>query len=99
MAAEINRTPWPHEFPDVVVPMALKARNQHPAYPAGKSGDVAAAYAFVTGVVTEKASAASRPRPLLAPVAALEAEGFNAIPDAMAQLFAENLRLPMADYD
>jgi hypothetical protein len=104
MATEISRTPWPPDFPDVVVHMALKARNQHPAYPAAKSGDAAAAYAFVTDVVNEEsfkrvAALIGERKPLLAPVAAVEAEGFSAIPDAMAQLFAQQLRLPMADYD
>lgn len=81
-----------------------KARNQHPAYAAGKSGDVTAAYAFVADVVKEEsfrrvAALIGRRKPLLAPVAAIEREGFNAIPDAMAQMLARNLGLPMADYD
>ena len=104
MTTEIHRTPWPPDFPDVVVHMNLKARNRHPAYAAGKAGDAMAAYAFVTDVLNEEsfkrvAALMVGRKPLLAPVAAVEADGFNAIPDAMAQLLARNLGLPMADYD
>lgn len=102
--ADIQRKPWPSDFPDVVVHMALKARNRHPAYGAGKSGDARAAYAFVTDVLNENsfrrvAALVAGRKPLLAPVAAIETEGFNAIPDAMAQIFAQHLGLGMADYD
>lgn len=104
MTNEIQRAPWPPDFPDVVVHMDLKARNRHPAYAAGKSGDAIAAYAFVTDVLNEEsfkcvAALIVGRKPLLAPVAAIETEGFNAIPDAMAQLLAGKLGLPMADYD
>ncbi len=104
MTGEIQRTAWPPDFPDVVVHMSLKARNRHPAYAAGKAGDAMAAYALVTDVLNKEsfsrvARLIAGRKPLVAPVAAIEAEGFNAIPDAMAQLLARNLGLSMADYD
>ena len=104
MTGEIQRTPWPPNFPDVVIHMSLKARNRHPAYPAAKAGDATAAYAFVSDVLNAEnfervAALIVGRKPLLAPVAAVEAEGFNAIPDAMAQLLAGKLGLSMADYD
>ena len=63
-----------------------------------------AAYALVSDVVNEEsfgriAALIGGRKPLVAPVAAVEAGGFNAIPDAMAQLVARTLGLPMADYD
>ena len=103
MTGEIQCTPWLPDFPDVVVHMDLKARNRHPAYAAAKSGDAMAAYALVSEVLNEEsfrriAALLGGRKPLLAPVAAVEA-GVNAIPDAMAHLLARNLGLPMADYD
>jgi adenine/guanine phosphoribosyltransferase-like PRPP-binding protein len=68
---------------------ALKA---HPSYIAAKSGDKAAAVRLVRGLVSPDllAAAAQRFRTdvLYTPVIALERNGFNAIPDALAQLYA-----------
>ena len=58
----MHRRPWPPDFPDVVVHMHLKARNRHPAYAAGKSGDAMAAYAFVTDVLNEESFKRKRQR-------------------------------------
>jgi hypothetical protein len=104
MTEAIQRTPWPPDFPDAVVHMSLKARNRHPAYATAKAGDAMAAYAFVTDVLNEEnfkrvAALIAGHKPVLAPVAAVEVEGFNAIPDAMAQLLAGHLGPSMADYD
>ena len=104
MTTAIQRTPWSSDFPDVVVHLDLKTRNSHPAYAAAKSGDAVAAYALLSDVLNEEsfermAALLDGCKPLVAPVAAVEAGGFNAIPDAMAQLVARTLGLPMADYD
>ncbi len=104
MTTAFQRTPWPPDFPDVAVQMDLKTRNSHPVYAAAKSGDAMAAHALVSDVFNEEsfgriAALIGGRKPLVAPVAAVEAGGFNAIPDAMAQLVARTLGLPMADYD
>ncbi len=99
---EANKhTLWLPDFPDVVVHMSLKTRNGRPAYRAAKAGDATAAYGLPMNEESFRRIArliAGR-KPLVAPVAAVETEGFNAIPDAMGQLLARNLGLSMADYD
>lgn len=104
MTSSVQRTPWPPEFPDVVVHLDLKARNSHPFYAAAKAGDARAASAFVSDVLRAEnferiATLIGARKPLIAPVAAVEAGGFNAIPDAMAQAVARTLGLAMAAYD
>ena len=104
MRTAVQRVPWPPNFPDVVVHLDLRARNNHPAYAAAKSGDANAAYALVSDVLaannfSQIVALIGERKPLIAPVAAVEADGFNAIPDAMAQAIARALALTMADYD
>jgi hypothetical protein len=38
------RTPWPDDFPQVIVHGEEKARDAHPSYLAAKSGDFRAAF-------------------------------------------------------
>ncbi len=99
---EANKhTLWLPDFPDVVVHMSLKTRNGHPAYRAAKARDATAAYGLSMNEESFRrvASLIAGRKPLVAPVAAVETEGFNAIPDAMGQLLARNLGLSMVDYD
>jgi adenine/guanine phosphoribosyltransferase-like PRPP-binding protein len=104
MTVIIPRTPWPADFPDVVVHHNLKTRNSNPAYAAGKSGDPVAAQRLIDELLTDKqyqaiAALVGARTPLVVPVAAVEGGGFNAIPDAMAQAVAARLNLSMAAYD
>jgi len=87
------RRPWPASFPDVVIHTDLRTRDANPRYAAAKGGDVDAAYALAIELVSDEAllpiirMAGGRPF-LLLPVIAEELAGFNAIPDAMAQVIA-----------
>jgi len=96
--------PWPAQFPGVIVHQALKARNTHSDYAAAKAGDPIAAQSLVRALLSKECverirSSIGDRQPLMAPVAAIEVSGFNAIPDAMAQELAGRLGLPMASYD
>jgi adenine/guanine phosphoribosyltransferase-like PRPP-binding protein len=90
-APAILRTAWPSAFPDVVIHTDVRTRDSNRHYAAAKSGDVEAALALAMELVNDAAleplwqMAAGRPF-LLLPVVAEEAAGFNAIPDAMAQV-------------
>lgn len=98
MPVVIPRSPWPPDFPDVVVHNNLRTRNSHLSYPAAKSGDPQAARILVEDLLGKSAIERLRTlladrRPVLLPVTAEEAAGFNAIPDAMAQAIAASLGL------
>jgi hypothetical protein len=104
MTTYCPRTPWPEHFPDVIVHQTLSARNNHPAYAAAKAGDSDAALKLVLDLLPDDGIENVRNligdrQPLLVPVAAIEAFGFNAIPDAMAQLLSVRLGFAMAPYD
>jgi len=92
----IPRLPWPPEFPDVVIHNDLQARNRHPSYAAAKAGDAEAANALVRELLSIESTArlaallAGR-HPFVVGVTADEVGGFNAIPDAMAEILAERL--------
>jgi hypothetical protein len=92
------RSPWPAEFPDVIVHGDLRARNAHSSYILAKSGDAHAAKILVEDMLSVEATQqiagllAGR-NPLLLPITAEEVAGFNAIPDAMAQALGRRLRL------
>ena len=90
------RTPWPPDFPDVVTHTSIAERDQHPCYAAAKAGDGQAAVALARDLVKDHAVTLLRQiigerKPLLAPVSALETKGFNALPDALAQVIGEKL--------
>ena len=92
------RFPWPSDFPDVIVHTTVAIRDAHPRYGAAKSGDPRAAsdlaVDLINPVVVEglRAHLATRDVILL-PVTADEVSGFNAIPDAMAELLGDMLDL------
>lgn len=98
MQHPFQRTPWPPDFPDVIVHGDVRVRNGHAAYAAAKAGDKIAALTLAGDMLTPAGLAAIQTligsrRPLLLPVSAIELSGFNAIPDAMAQIVAHRLGL------
>ena len=101
MPVLIPRRPWPPGFPEVVIHNDLKARNTHPAYIAAKSGDAEAARVLADDLlsVTEVQRLGEwldGRRPILVAVTADEMMGFNAIPDAMAEVLSACLGLEVS---
>lgn len=95
------RSPWPGSFPDVVTHTSVQARDAAPEYLAAKAGDADAAFTLVMRLIDDDATAHLNDvlfdsEPLLIPVVADEAAGFNAIPDALAQILALALNAPVA---
>ena len=93
------RHPWPPNFPDVVIHTTVAERDGHPGYAAAKSGDPDAAFELAFDLLNEAAidvlrGSVGQAKPVLLPVVAEETLGFNAIPDAMAQILAKELGLP-----
>lgn len=90
-----TRTIWPDDFPDAVIHSLLEIRNAHPDYPAAKAGSREAAFRLVidlfdhTEARSELKHIVQGANPLLAAVSAIEATGFNAIPDALAVLVSD----------
>lgn len=98
------RTPWRKDFPPVVLHAAPQARTRHPLFEAAKSGDLAAALSLAQELIDPSAMSALQDiaggnRPILLAVSALEVSGFNAIPDAMAQVLADQLNWPISAGD
>ena len=100
METPLTRLPWPADFPDVVVHTTVALRDGHPGYGSAKAGDPDAALTLAVDLLdgaaieTLRSAIASRPA-LLLPVIADETTGFNAIPDAMAQVLGRDLNLPV----
>lgn len=96
------RTRWPADFPDVIVHASTSARDRHPFYAAAKAGDFQAALVLVNDLVSDAAinllqQTVGHRRAIIAAVAAIEKNGFNAIPDAMAHNIGARLGLPVDD--
>lgn len=94
------RRPWPADFPDVVVHTTVPIRDGHASYGAAKSGNAEAALALAVDLISDSSVEAIRTLAggsgcRLLPVIADEAMGFNAIPDAMAQVIGRALGLPV----
>lgn len=95
-----TRLPWRPDFPDVVIHTTVVQRDDHPGYVSAKGGDPDAALTLASDLLDEaaietlRATIAGRPAILL-PVIADETTGFNAIPDAMAQVLGRDLDLPV----
>lgn len=90
------RRPWPNDFPDVIVHTDLRSRDSHPEYVAAKAGDADAAISLAAELLDIPAIERLRQTiglqpALLLPVIADETTGFNAIPDAMAQVLSSRL--------
>jgi hypothetical protein len=100
MKVVIPRAPWPGDFPDVVIHGDLRRRNRHRSLAIAKAGNAGAALALVRDLLNDTAIGELKNllkdgrTPVLVPVTAIEAAGFNAIPDAMAQEIGERLKLP-----
>lgn len=92
------RTPWAPDFPVVVVHSETALRDHHPSYHDAKAGDADAALTLAEDLLSSAATGQLRqligdaPTVLL-PITALETTGFNAIPDAMAQVLGAELGL------
>jgi hypothetical protein len=91
-----------HAFPDIVLHADELIVKRHPRYAAAKAGDADAAEALVDslanrGCVTELKSLLQGREVGLLPVHALESEGVNEIPAALAEQLSEWLGLPIAD--
>jgi hypothetical protein len=101
MAARLpTRLSWPPDFPDVVVHTDVRSRDTYEGYSAAKAGDAEAALVLAVGLIKDAAVATLRQaigasHALLLPVIADETLGFNAIPDAMAQVLSCELGLPV----
>jgi hypothetical protein len=96
------RTPWPPDFPDVVVHTTVAERDAHAGYTQAKGGDPDAAFELAFDLLNDAAVDYLRELltgtdALLLPVVADETLGFNAIPDAMAQILARDLDLPVVE--
>jgi hypothetical protein len=86
----------------VVTHTTVAERDRHPQYQAAKSGDGQAAAVLARDLVAEHALALllqiiGRRSPLIAPVSALETNGFIALPDALAQVIGERTGWPQDD--
>lgn len=91
------RTPWPVNFPRVAVHSDTALRDRHPAYENAKAGNEEAAFALaedlLSAAVTDQLRQLIGAGPvILLPITALETTGFNAIPDAMAQVLGARPR-------
>lgn len=100
MTIQATRLPWPADFPDVVVHTTVLKRDGHPSYASAKSGDPEAALTLASDLLDMKSvevlrSLISLREALLLPVIADETHGFNAIPDAMAQVLGRSFNLPV----
>jgi hypothetical protein len=83
----------------VIVHTDVRTRDGHYGYAAAKAGDPDAALELVIDLIDDEAVAALQhlvggADALLLPVVAEETLGFNAIPDAMAQVLARDLGVP-----
>lgn len=89
------RYPWAH-FPDVLIHADEKSVRDHPDYASAKSGDSDSAYrlvkAFLSAEVIRHLKDTNFPtKPILISAHAVEREGVNAIPEALAEALAMQL--------
>ena len=94
------RTPWQSGFPSVVIHAPESGVKNHLDYWAAKRGDADAALRLVQATMSVDAVDALRSliesrRPTLVSAHALEREGVNAIPEALADELARLLDLPV----
>jgi hypothetical protein len=93
-----TRLPWPADFPEVIIHTSVRSRDAHYNYVAAKGGDADAALELAIDLLNDAAisnlrEAIGQRDALLLPVTADETMGFNAIPDAMAQVLGRDLGL------
>jgi hypothetical protein len=94
----VTRLPWPADFPDVIIHTDVRTRDAHHSYAAAKGGDADAALELAIDLLSDDAlsnlrEAIGEHGAVLLPVTAEETQGFNAIPDAMAQVIGRDLGL------
>lgn len=92
-----HRVPW-NEFPDIVIAADESSVKRHAEYEGAKTGDVPAAKRLAAQLTGPRALDAIRDligdrQPALLPVHALENQGYNRIPAALAELLGEKLSL------
>ncbi len=90
------------DFPDVVIHAPEPAVKGHPQYRAAKVGDALAAEALVTDSISDRAVeqlavVLSGRAVVLVPIHALESEGVNEIPMALAEELSRRLGVPVHD--
>ncbi len=88
------------DFPDVLLHADELAVKRHPKFQAAKAGDVEAADALMSqlasSVTVERLASTLEGRlPELVPIHALESEGVNEIPAALANVLSRLLGLPV----
>jgi hypothetical protein len=92
------RFPWDH-FPDVLIHAEERAVKFHPDYRAAKSGDAVAAGRLVADTLNQpiiaQLSRYGSESPILVSAHAYEAEGVNAIPEALADELGNRLDWPV----
>jgi hypothetical protein len=86
------------DFPDVIIHADESMVKRHPRYRDAKAGDAEAAGDLVSDTVSPEAIESLKDflkgrKPLLISAHAMEGEGVNAIPEALAELLAERLGL------
>ena len=94
------RTPW-NDFPDVILHQTIARIKGADHYKQAKSGDTLAADKLVRQMidpneVARLVSLIGDRRPLLVSVHAIESEGINAIPEALANQLADRLAFGVA---
>ncbi|WML88565.1 phosphoribosyltransferase [Thiothrix subterranea] len=91
----IKRYPWDN-FPPIWIHANESSVKQHPAYRAAKSGDPDAAYQLVNAqlnstTIGQLATRFATHKPVLVSAHAVEGSGVNAIPEALADMLAQQL--------
>ena len=93
------RAPW-GDFPDVVLHAEERVVKKHHLYAAAKSGDIDAAVDLVNATISKTALVSlggfsADAAPTLVSAHAFEAEGINAIPEALANVLGGMLGWPV----
>ena len=95
----LRRTEW-HGFPDVILHAEESVVKKHPSYAAAKAGDTDAAVELIHATLSltaiNKISEMFPAQTHLLAVQALETEGVNLIPAALAEGLSRLLALPVA---
>lgn len=91
-STRLPSTPWPDNFPDVVIHTNIATMRKHPLYTQAKAGDARAAINLVVDIVKPdrvRALSAQFPQAMWVAVHAEEATGRNKIPLALSRYAAE----------
>ena len=99
MGMPIDRYPW-NGFPAVWLHADELVVKKHPDYAAAKAGDLDSAFSLVEALASEEvihglAKVFSAHQPILASAHAIEKEGVNAIPEALADHLGHRLGWPV----